>query len=101
MKSPSFALGFWYNLVYPLNMIVPEFHEFNMRVPSLERLLEDIHVTWAHLEKKRTRLQLYTEVVSRIAHRAWRRHRSKQTWWYRVESDPLTRADAELYSSVL
>ncbi|GJS80406.1 retrovirus-related pol polyprotein from transposon TNT 1-94 [Tanacetum coccineum] len=43
---------------------------------ALGRLLEDIHVTWAHLEKKHTRLQLYTEVVSRIAHRAWRRCRN-------------------------
>nr|GFB92311.1 hypothetical protein [Tanacetum cinerariifolium] len=24
--------------------------------------LEEIHVTWAHLEKKRTRLQLFTKV---------------------------------------
>ncbi|GKE45840.1 hypothetical protein Tco_1473124, partial [Tanacetum coccineum] len=39
----------------------------------LGRLLEDIHVIWAHLEKKQTRLQLYTEVVSRIAHIAWKR----------------------------
>ncbi|GKD10621.1 hypothetical protein Tco_1190306, partial [Tanacetum coccineum] len=39
---------------------------------ALRRLLEDIHVTWAYLEKKRTRLQLYTKVVSRIAHKAWR-----------------------------
>ncbi|GKA31695.1 hypothetical protein Tco_0718000 [Tanacetum coccineum] len=43
---------------------------------TLGWLLEDIDLTWAHLEKKRTRLQLYTEVVSRIAHRAWRRRRS-------------------------
>ncbi|GJW10292.1 hybrid signal transduction histidine kinase M [Tanacetum coccineum] len=28
---------------------------------SLGWLLEEIHVTWAHLEKKRTRLQLYTK----------------------------------------
>ncbi|GJU92944.1 ribonuclease H-like domain-containing protein [Tanacetum coccineum] len=27
--------------------------------------LEEIHVTWAHLEKKRTRLQLYTKVVEK------------------------------------
>nr|GEZ17890.1 retrovirus-related Pol polyprotein from transposon TNT 1-94 [Tanacetum cinerariifolium] len=40
------------------------------------KLLEEIHVTWVHLEKKRTRIQLYTEVVSRIAHRAWSRRHS-------------------------
>nr|GEV48525.1 hypothetical protein [Tanacetum cinerariifolium] len=28
---------------------------------SLGWLLEEIHVTWAHLEKKQTRLQLYTK----------------------------------------
>ncbi|GKB40349.1 hypothetical protein Tco_0885291, partial [Tanacetum coccineum] len=35
--------------------------------------LEDIHVTWAHLEKKRTRLQLYTKVDEENAHNSWRR----------------------------
>nr|GEX71895.1 ribonuclease H-like domain-containing protein [Tanacetum cinerariifolium] len=40
---------------------------------ALGRLMDDIHMTWAHLDKKGTRLQLYAEVVSRIAHRAWRR----------------------------
>ncbi|GKC47080.1 hypothetical protein Tco_1064802 [Tanacetum coccineum] len=30
-------------------------------VVSLGWLLEETHVTWAHLEKKRTRLQLYTK----------------------------------------
>ncbi|GJW11876.1 hypothetical protein Tco_1577703 [Tanacetum coccineum] len=28
---------------------------------ALGWLLEEIHVTWAHLEKKRTRLQTYTK----------------------------------------
>ncbi|GJV77057.1 hypothetical protein Tco_1508641 [Tanacetum coccineum] len=35
--------------------------------------LEEIHVNWAHLEKKRTRLQLYTKVDEEIAHILWRR----------------------------
>ncbi|GJY40963.1 hypothetical protein Tco_0428233 [Tanacetum coccineum] len=30
--------------------------------PYTWKLLEEIQVTWAHLEKKRTRLQLYTKV---------------------------------------
>ncbi|GJR18099.1 putative reverse transcriptase domain-containing protein [Tanacetum coccineum] len=31
------------------------------QIPTLGWLLEEIHVTWAHLEKKRTRLRLYTK----------------------------------------
>nr|GEZ27284.1 hypothetical protein [Tanacetum cinerariifolium] len=33
-----------------------------------------VHVNWAHLEKKRTRLQLYTKVDEEIAYSGWRRH---------------------------
>nr|GEZ36432.1 hypothetical protein [Tanacetum cinerariifolium] len=33
------------------------------REEALGWLLEEIHVSWAHLEKKRTRLQLYTKVI--------------------------------------
>ncbi|GKB16770.1 hypothetical protein Tco_0850693 [Tanacetum coccineum] len=40
---------------------------------ALGLLLEEIHVTWAHFEKKRTRLQLYTEVDEEKAYRLWRR----------------------------
>ncbi|GJX18561.1 hypothetical protein Tco_0221238 [Tanacetum coccineum] len=32
-----------------------------MVMEALGWLLEEIHVTWAHLEKKRTRLRLYTK----------------------------------------
>ncbi|GJW20629.1 hypothetical protein Tco_0031251 [Tanacetum coccineum] len=35
--------------------------------------LEEIHVTWAHLGKKRTILQLYTKVDEENAYSAWRR----------------------------
>ncbi|GKB28638.1 hypothetical protein Tco_0868039 [Tanacetum coccineum] len=42
-----------------------------------ERHLEEIHVTWAHLEKKRTRLQTYTKFMKNIAYRTWRRRHSK------------------------
>ncbi|GJU83206.1 hypothetical protein Tco_1285571 [Tanacetum coccineum] len=37
--------------------------------------LEEIYVTWAHLENKGTRLRLYTKVMKNYAYRAWRRHR--------------------------
>ncbi|GKE21856.1 hypothetical protein Tco_1433368 [Tanacetum coccineum] len=37
------------------------------QVPAtLGWLLEEIHVTWAHLEKKRTRLRLYTKSLEEI-----------------------------------
>ncbi|GJT43997.1 mutator type transposase [Tanacetum coccineum] len=35
--------------------------------------LEEIHVTWAHLEKKRTRLRLYTKIMKNCAYTEWRR----------------------------
>ncbi|GJW12308.1 ribonuclease H-like domain-containing protein [Tanacetum coccineum] len=38
--------------------------------------LEEIHMTWAHLEKKRTRLQLYTKVDDKNAYSSWRRIRN-------------------------
>ncbi|GJZ14670.1 hypothetical protein Tco_0550347, partial [Tanacetum coccineum] len=34
----------------------------------LEWLLEEIHVIWAHLEKKRTRLQIYTKSDEENSH---------------------------------
>ncbi|GJV60251.1 hypothetical protein Tco_1466351 [Tanacetum coccineum] len=36
------------------------------QIPTFGKLLEDIHVTWTHLGRNGTRLQLYNEVVSRI-----------------------------------
>ncbi|GJU62119.1 hypothetical protein Tco_1243954 [Tanacetum coccineum] len=33
---------------------------------ALGWLLEEIHVTWAHLEKKRTRLRLYTKSLKKL-----------------------------------
>ncbi|GJU75318.1 hypothetical protein Tco_1272388 [Tanacetum coccineum] len=35
-------------------------------IPTLGWLLEEKHVTWAHLEKKRTRLRLYTKSLEEI-----------------------------------
>ncbi|GJT84070.1 hypothetical protein Tco_1058412 [Tanacetum coccineum] len=47
------------------------------------KLLEDIHVTWAHLEKKQTRLQLYTKVDEEIAQILWRR---RLKYWRRRQN---------------
>ncbi|GJV27185.1 hypothetical protein Tco_1383633 [Tanacetum coccineum] len=35
--------------------------------------LEELHVTWAHLEKKRTRLRTYTNITQDNALSSWRR----------------------------
>ncbi|GJX95389.1 retrovirus-related pol polyprotein from transposon TNT 1-94 [Tanacetum coccineum] len=45
----------------------------NKVMRSLGWLLEEIHITWAHLEKKRTRLQLYTKSHEENAYSGWRR----------------------------
>ncbi|GJZ43301.1 hypothetical protein Tco_0590556 [Tanacetum coccineum] len=60
-----------YSILYCKTVLMePEVEKPICLRTALGRLLEDIHVTWAHLKKKQTRLQLYNEVVSRIAHRA-------------------------------
>ncbi|GJZ98586.1 hypothetical protein Tco_0671039 [Tanacetum coccineum] len=41
---------------------VPARHNAKLGVTHLEK----IHVTWAHLKKKRTRLQLYTKFLEEI-----------------------------------
>ncbi|GJX71326.1 putative reverse transcriptase domain-containing protein [Tanacetum coccineum] len=47
-----------------------------MRYFAFERHLEEIHVTWAHLEKKLTRLRTYTNIAQEFLLRSWRwRHR--------------------------
>ncbi|GJS14322.1 hypothetical protein Tco_0408794 [Tanacetum coccineum] len=43
------------------------------------RHLEEIHVTWAHLEKKRTRLQTYTNISQDYSHIDWRRRHQLYT----------------------
>nr|GEV40457.1 MAK10-like protein [Tanacetum cinerariifolium] len=45
---------------------------------SIGWLLKEIHVTWAHLEKKRTRLQLYTKSLEENAYSGWRRHHNDE-----------------------
>ncbi|GKB84769.1 hypothetical protein Tco_0957041 [Tanacetum coccineum] len=39
-------------------------------------LLEELHMTWAHLEKKQTRLRLYTKPHDENAYSVWRRRRN-------------------------
>ncbi|GJT97777.1 hypothetical protein Tco_1093295 [Tanacetum coccineum] len=42
--------------------------------------LEETHVTWAHLEKKRTRLQTYTNIAQEFLYSGWRwRHKYNVT----------------------
>nr|GEU28737.1 putative reverse transcriptase domain-containing protein [Tanacetum cinerariifolium] len=43
---------------------------------SFGKILEEIHVTWAHLEKKRTRLQLFTKSDEENAYSGWRRRQN-------------------------
>ncbi|GJY56034.1 hypothetical protein Tco_0455149 [Tanacetum coccineum] len=40
---------------------------------SFGRHLEELHVTWAHLEKKRTRLRTYTNIDQEFLYSGWRR----------------------------
>ncbi|GKD71231.1 hypothetical protein Tco_1325321 [Tanacetum coccineum] len=42
-------------------------------IPAFGRHLEEIHVTWAHLEKKQTRLRTYTNISQEFLLRSWRR----------------------------
>ncbi|GJQ91220.1 RNA-directed DNA polymerase, eukaryota, reverse transcriptase zinc-binding domain protein [Tanacetum coccineum] len=40
---------------------------------SFGRHLEELHVTWAHLEKKQTRLRIYTNIDKEFLYSGWRR----------------------------
>ncbi|GJT16060.1 hypothetical protein Tco_0874766 [Tanacetum coccineum] len=44
-----------------------------MRYFSFGRHLDELHVTWAHLEKKRTRLRTYTNITQDNVISSWRR----------------------------
>ncbi|GJT96220.1 hypothetical protein Tco_1091738 [Tanacetum coccineum] len=52
---------------------ISEDHVVSLFMGALGWLLEEIHVTWAHLEKKWTRLQLYIKSLEEYAYSAWRR----------------------------
>ncbi|GJV96125.1 hypothetical protein Tco_1547702 [Tanacetum coccineum] len=45
---------------------IPSVGVFDEVFLALGWLLEEIHVTWAHLEKKRTRLRLYTKSLKKL-----------------------------------
>ncbi|GJT62669.1 putative reverse transcriptase domain-containing protein [Tanacetum coccineum] len=45
-----------------------------MRYFAFGRHLEELHVTWAHLEKKQTRLRTYTNITQDNILSSWRRH---------------------------
>nr|GEX90263.1 hypothetical protein [Tanacetum cinerariifolium] len=53
---------------------------------AFEKILEDIHVTWTHLEKKRTRLQLYTKVDEEDANSDWRRRHKYWRQCYNIKA---------------
>ncbi|GJS92252.1 hypothetical protein Tco_0774888 [Tanacetum coccineum] len=60
------------------------------KIPSVwvfDEHLEEIHMTWVHFGKKRTRLQLYTKVDEEIAHGLWRR---RQKYWRRHRDIKVT-----------
>ncbi|GJR10753.1 hypothetical protein Tco_0793405 [Tanacetum coccineum] len=44
-----------------------------LRYFAFGRNLEEIHMTWAHLEKKRTRLRTYTNMAQEFLYNGWRR----------------------------
>nr|GEW37460.1 retrovirus-related Pol polyprotein from transposon TNT 1-94 [Tanacetum cinerariifolium] len=48
---------------------------FKEEIEALTWLLDEIHITWAHLKKKRTRLRLYTKSLEEYTYSAWRWHR--------------------------
>ncbi|GJW79491.1 MAK10-like protein [Tanacetum coccineum] len=72
---------------YQLKLDEEAFRDELMRYLAFGRHLEEIHVTWAHLEKKRTRLQTYTNISQEFLLRSWRRrHRLHVT-----PSQPISR----------
>ncbi|GJT13079.1 hypothetical protein Tco_0860121 [Tanacetum coccineum] len=52
---------------------------------NLYAMTEEIHVTWAQLEKKRTRLRLYTNFFEEIAYTAWRRRHHSLRWLQNIQ----------------
>ncbi|GJR41880.1 hypothetical protein Tco_1309983 [Tanacetum coccineum] len=55
-------------LIYFVEVVMVFFHcgVTHLRIQALGWLLEEIHVTWAHLEKKWTRLRLYTKSLEEL-----------------------------------
>ncbi|GJX73886.1 putative reverse transcriptase domain-containing protein [Tanacetum coccineum] len=57
----------------PVSIILNRDGRFTSRYLSFGRHLEELHVTWAHLEKKRTRLRTYTNIYQECLYSGWRR----------------------------
>ncbi|GJY44059.1 ribonuclease H-like domain-containing protein [Tanacetum coccineum] len=57
-----------------------------LRYLAFGRHLEEIHVTWAHLEKKRTRLRTYTNISQDYVLSGWRRRHQ----FYTTPSQPTS-----------
>ncbi|GJX88336.1 retrovirus-related pol polyprotein from transposon TNT 1-94 [Tanacetum coccineum] len=51
--------------------------------------LEEIYVTWAHLEKKQTRLRTYTSYFEENPNSGWRRHRNSLRWRKKIQGDDV------------
>ncbi|GJZ41829.1 hypothetical protein Tco_0588715 [Tanacetum coccineum] len=58
--------------------------------------LEEIHVTWAYLEKKGIRLRLYTKNLKNCALRAWRRRRNHKATASGLSADATRFEDTRL-----
>nr|GEW14010.1 zinc finger, CCHC-type [Tanacetum cinerariifolium] len=70
---------------------------------AFQWLLQEIRVTWAHLEKKRIRQRLYTNSLEEYANSGWRRCRDFQATMSRVICDgtkSYMRRCQELYAKV-
>ncbi|GJU26819.1 hypothetical protein Tco_1165440 [Tanacetum coccineum] len=76
-KVPHHGIDLWHQVQIFYDYVNPATRRtIDQSVGALGWNLEEIHMTWAHLEKKRTRLQLYTKADEEIAHRLWRRRQN-------------------------
>nr|GEU46135.1 hypothetical protein [Tanacetum cinerariifolium] len=65
--KPKDSGSFRMKVVEPLtNHTPPSPHVAYLHQNALGWLFEEIHVTWAHLEKKQTRLRLYTKSLEKL-----------------------------------
>ncbi|GKB65880.1 ribonuclease H-like domain-containing protein [Tanacetum coccineum] len=70
---------------------IPSVGVFDEVYFAFGRHLEEIHVTWAHLEKKRTRLQTYTNMAQEFLYSGWRRHHKYNVTRHNDDQDGLAR----------
>nr|GEZ71920.1 ribonuclease H-like domain-containing protein [Tanacetum cinerariifolium] len=78
---------------YPSYLLDPFAAHLGLMRCQFGWLLEELHVTLAHLEKKRTRLRLYTKSLEENAIRQWRRRRdfSRRSFIEATTSEMLRR----------